>query len=50
MREFEKWKNENKYSLMQEYDAGKFSGNSMISTDDCTFEDFCMGKWQKRYY
>ena len=44
---FNKWKNQNYHELRKEYEGGKNCGDSMRSTDDCSFDDFCIGKWQR---
>lgn len=46
-RSFDNWKNQNYNELMKEYEIGKKCGDSMRSTDDCSFDDFCIGKWQR---
>ena len=43
---FSNYKSQNYNELMQEYKNGKNCGDSMRSTDDISFDDFVMGKWQ----
>jgi len=43
---FDNWKNQKYNELMREYKSGKNCGDSMRSTDDISFDDFCLGKWQ----
>ena len=44
---FNSWKNQNYNELLTEYKNGKNCGDSMRSTDDCSFDVFCIGKWQR---
>ena len=43
---FDNWKNQNYKALMIEYKSAKNCGDSMRSTDNISFADFCLGKWQ----
>lgn len=46
-KNFNYWKDQKIYELQREYESGKNCGDSMRSTDDISFEDFCVGKWQR---
>lgn len=43
---FQKWKNINYDNLLRDYKSGKNCADSRISTDDISFDDFCLGRWQ----
>lgn len=44
---FESWKFINYDKLMKEYQSNKNCGDSMKSTDDVSFDDYCLGVWQR---
>lgn len=46
-KSFNNYKKQNKSQLINEYNKGKNCGDSMRSTDDISFEDFCLGVWQR---
>ena len=43
---FELWKYQNYERLMSDYKSNKNCGDSMRSTDDVSFDDYCIGMWQ----
>ena len=49
-KNFNDFKNQNYYDLICEYNSGKNCSDSMRSTDDCGFDDFCTGEWQRLDY
>lgn len=45
-KNFKDFKSKNYNKLLNEYESNKNNGNSMRSTDDCTFDEYCLAQWQ----